>query len=153
MKSLKLYLDTSVIGGTLDPEFQKESNLLFVLINEGVYQGFVSDSVMAEIQNAPDWIKEKLIPIMGELKILSGSQEALDLARIYINEKVVSAKFFTDALHVAITTVHHLDAIVSWNFKHIVNLSRIRLFNSVNYREGYKQIDIITPLEVCYEEF
>ena len=60
------------------------------------------------------------------------------------NEKINRS----DALHIAIATVSGVDVLVSWNFKHIVNLNRIKLFNSVNLKEGYHLLEIRTPLEV-----
>lgn len=58
----------------------------------------------------------------------------------------------SDALHVALATIGRVDVMVSWNFKHIVNLNRIRLFNAVNLEQGYGLIEIRTPMEVLYEE-
>lgn len=40
------------------------------------------------------------------------------------------------------------DILVSWNFKHIVNLDRIRGYNGINYQNGYKMIEIRTPQEL-----
>ena len=55
-------------------------------------------------------------------------------------------------LHVALATIGRVDVLVSWNFQHIVNLGRIRLFNAVNLEEGYGLIEIRTPKEVLSGE-
>ena len=73
---------------------------------------------------------------------------ALDLADLYVAEKVVGATSLADCQHIAVATVHKVDVLVSWNFKHIVNLKRIRGYNSVNLRNGYPMLEIRTPLEV-----
>ena len=61
-------------------------------------------------------------------------------------------KFFEDALHIAIATINKVDVLVSWNFKHIVNINRIRLYNSVNLKSGYSMIDIRSPREILTEK-
>ena len=76
----------------------------------------------------------------------------IKLAEKYIEQKIVSDKFYSDALHIAIATVIGVDVLVSWNFNHIVNLNRIRLFNSVNLREGYSILEIRSPREVIENE-
>jgi len=53
--------------------------------------------------------------------------------------------------HFAIVTINRVDVLVSWNFRHIVDLSRIRLYNSVNLKYGYPLLEIRSPREVLYE--
>jgi hypothetical protein len=72
----------------------------------------------------------------------------LDLADEYVNAKVIGPGMLSDAQHIATATVHHADVLVSWNFKHIVNLARVHGYNSVNVREGYPRVEIRTPREV-----
>jgi hypothetical protein len=71
-----------------------------------------------------------------------------ELSLKYMAEKIISEHYYDDALHIAVATVSQVDILVSWNFKHIVNFNKIRLFNSVNLREGYSMLDIRTPQEV-----
>ncbi len=42
--------------------------------------------------------------------------------------------------HIATATISKVDILVSWNFKHIVNVFRIRDYNSINLRCGYSQL-------------
>ena len=78
--------------------------------------------------------------------------EALELANAYIAAAVLSPRMRADAQHIAIATIARVDVIVSWNFKHIVNLERIRGYNSVNLRNGYPMVEIRTPREVLTNE-
>ena len=55
-------------------------------------------------------------------------------------------------MHIAIATIYNADVLASWNFKHIVNLNRIRLYNSINMRIGYKILEIRTPREILNME-
>ena len=79
-------------------------------------------------------------------------EEAVSLAEAYIKEGVVGEANRVDAQHIAIATIQRVDVLVSWNFQHIVNWSRIRAFNSVNLKLGYPQLEIRSPQEVYYEE-
>ena len=65
----------------------------------------------------------------------------------YISEKVVGRTSFTDCLHIAIATANRADFLFSWNFKHIVNIERIRGYNSTNIKKGYKELEIRSPRE------
>ena len=76
----------------------------------------------------------------------------VSLAEAYIKEGVVGEANRVDAQHIAIATIQRVDVLVSWNFQHIVNWSRIRAFNSVNLRLGYPQLEIRSPQQVYYEE-
>jgi hypothetical protein len=76
------------------------------------------------------------------------SDEAIQLAETYITEGALTGKSYNDALHIALATIYNAGVLASWNFKHIVNLERIRLYNSINLRHGYKMIEIRTPREI-----
>jgi len=69
------------------------------------------------------------------------------LAETYIAEKTLGKASLNDAYHIAIATINRINVLVSWNFKHIVNLNKIRLFNSVNVKLGYSLIEIRCPKE------
>jgi hypothetical protein len=69
-----------------------------------------------------------------------------------MEQNIVSKNYYSDALHIAVATVIGVDVLVSWNFKHIVNLNKIKLFNAANLEEGYSTLEIRTPLEVVGNE-
>jgi hypothetical protein len=58
---------------------------------------------------------------------------------------------FMDVRHIAIAPIERVDVLVSWNFKHIVNLNRIHQINSVNLKLGYPLLEIRSPMEVIYD--
>jgi len=79
--------------------------------------------------------------------------EALKLQQAYVDAGILSEKYSTDALHVALATVSQASLIVSWNFRHIVNFQKIPMYNAVNTLHGYSEIAIYSPLEVIeYED-
>ncbi len=80
-------------------------------------------------------------------ELLKINEEVVELATEYVTEKVVGKTSFADCLHIAIATINHADFLVSWNFKHIVNVQRIRGYNSINIKKGYQQLEIRSPRE------
>jgi len=76
------------------------------------------------------------------------TEEAIELADTYISEKVVGKTSLEDCRHIALATIHKVDVLASWNFKHIVNLDRIKGYNSVNMRLGYSIIEIRSPKDL-----
>lgn len=142
-------MDTSVIGGCFDPEFEKWSNGLFRDFHVGTFQPVISDIVDAELDEAPLDVRDKYAELLAlEPEFVHLTQEASDLADCYLGDKIVSKNYVDDALHIAIATVSLVDILVSWNFKHILNYSKMRQFNVVNLRCGYNLINIRSPREV-----
>jgi hypothetical protein len=154
MKIQRVYIDTSVIGGCFDPEFAPWSNGLITDFRLGTFKAVLSEITAAEIEDAPDQTQE----IYAQLLALGSDFVALDeasveLADTYQQRDILTPKFYTDGLHVALATVAEVDILVSWNFKHIVHFDKIRLFNAVNLERGYKPLEIYSPREVTsYEE-
>jgi len=151
IKILRVYIENSVIGGYFDDEFKEHTRKLFEEFKKGMFKPVISSHVIAELENgAPDHVKENLMTINYEEYTIN--DEMLRLAEKYIEQKVVSENYYSDALHIAVATVIGVDVLVSWNFKHIVNLDRIKSFNSVNLKEGYSILEIRTPREVVESE-
>lgn len=149
MKQLRIYVDTSVIGGCLDEEFAEESRALFQMARDGHAKLLVSDILADELESAPRDVQEILGAVPPDcLEAVIRSEETERLRDAYLVAKVVSTGAASDAHHVAVATVARADMIVSWNFKHIVHFDKIRGFNSVNLREGYAPIEIRSPREV-----
>ena len=154
MKQQKVYLDTSVIGGCFDPEFSKWSIHLFDDFKNKTYIPVVSDIVEAEIQDAPDIIKQKYFQLLEiGCIILNAGEESLTLASKYQEKNILSKNYFDDGMHIALATINNIDILVSLNFKHIVHFNKIHMFNAVNLELGYKPIEIYSPREVAtYEQ-
>jgi hypothetical protein len=147
MKKLRVYMENSVIGGYFDTAFEDATKKLFEKFRNGEYKAVISAHTYGELNNgAPENVKSNLETIIYEKFDIT--DEMIKLAQKYMDEKIVSEQYRSDALHIAIATVLNVDVLVSWNFKHIVNLNKIKLFNSVNLKEGYNILEIRTPLEV-----
>jgi len=149
----RVYIDTSVIGGCLDEEFAEWSGRLFAEFRLGLKTPVVSDVTRGELAEAP----EAVCRVLAELpesatEDVALTDEADSLAAKYVAEGVIRKVDVVDAQHIAIATVERVDVLVSWNFRHVVNVGRIRAFNSVNLRLGYPILDIRTPREALDEE-
>lgn len=153
MKKLHIYIDSSVIGGCEDPEFAENSLALWRHFIGGDFIQVLSEHTLREIQDAPGEVRARVLEIPKENRIvLADTPDAYELAEAYLAHGIVGPGSRSDALHVTLATIGRVDVMVSWNFKHIVNLNRIRLFNAVNLQRGYGLIEIRTPMEVLYEE-
>ncbi len=149
MRRLRIYVDTSVVGGCCDEEFAQESLALFEMARRGEAIVLVSDLLTQELAQAPEKVQNVLLSISGEnLEEIRRSGESERLCQAYLDAGVVSAQSKNDAHHVAVATIARADVIVSWNFKHIVHFDKIRFFNAVNLREGYPAIEIRSPKEI-----
>lgn len=149
MAILRTYADTSVFGGCCDTEFQAPSLAFFDLIRSGHARLVITTLTSAELAGAPAAVRailDTLPDTATEDHDITPEME--ELQKEYLKAGVVGAASEADALHVAAATVLGCDAIVSWNFKHIVNLRRIRGFNAVNMLKGYRGIEIRSPAEV-----
>jgi predicted nucleic acid-binding protein len=142
----RIYLDTSVIGGYCDSEFEAYTVPLFNRIREGEFTVLLSSVTQYELENAPENVQNLVRNLSAEhTELLTVSDEAVDLANEYVSEKVVGPTSYADCLHIALATIHRADFLISWNFKHIVNVQRIRGYNSINIKNGYKPLEIRSP--------
>ncbi len=149
----RFYFDTSVFGGVFDDEFEKASLILFEKVKLGQITCVYSELLETELKRAPADVKDffKSLPSVNT-ELIDISEEAQKLAQDYINENVVGKTSFSDCLHIAVATISKVDILVSWNFKHIVNVYRIRGYNSVNLKSGYGIIEIRSPKDIVGNE-
>ena len=146
---MRIYVDTSVVGGYFDDEFAVETKQFFEKVESGEFVLLVSDLLRTELLRAPTNVRELLDKFTEtQIETITLTQEARDLANEYVSERVVGETSLADCQHIAIATIARVDVLVSWNFKHIVNLRRIRGYNSVNMKNNFPTLEIRTPEEV-----
>ena len=150
---LRVYVDTSVIGGAEDEEFRDESRRFLDQVREGRFRLVVSTLTLRELADAPEAVR-RILPGLPEQCIEEVSADvegrADELAAAYLAAGILGPARRDDATHVAIATLAGADLILSWNFRHIVNVVRIGQFNRINTAHGHPDIDIRSPLEVIY---
>ena len=153
MKKLRIYVDTSVIGGCFDPEFEKWSNGLFIDFERGIFLPLTSFVVEKEISSAPQEVQDKFTKFLKfKPEIIQVNEEILEILTGYQKRAILKPKFANDLLHIAIASYANADVLVSWNFRHIVRFDKILLYNSVNIELGYRPIQIYSPREVTKNE-
>jgi len=150
----RLYIDTSVFGGYFDEEFSEFTIPLFKRFENGEFKLLFSTVTQDELSLAPEKVKKFVKSIRVDYtEFIETTDEVVDLATQYITEKVVGQTSFADCLHIALATINRADFLISWNFKHIVNVQRIQGYNSINIKNGYKQLEIRSPRDfMTYED-
>jgi len=145
----RIYIDTSVVGGYFDEEFKDATQLLFERLDKNEIIFVVSDLLDLELLNAPTIVRELLYKYSVDKFVrVELTEESIKLADAYITEKVVGSTSLEDCRHIALATINKVDVLASWNFKHIVNLDRIKGYNSVNLKLGYQMIEIRSPKDL-----
>ncbi len=154
---IKLYLDTSVLGAVCDPgpeERLEATRRVLDGLRGGFWEGYISVLVLEEISRAHEAVRQKIAQELekSNLMVLEESPESLALTQAYLEANAIPPDYEDDARHIAIATLNDINVVVSWNFRHMVNIERKRRINSVNLREGLPLIDIVSPWEVSDEE-
>ncbi len=150
---MRVYADTSVFGGCFDDEFNRPSRAFMQQVRGGTLSLQTSALVESELQAAPDEVRRCFEDALPWAEFLDISDAALALQEAYLAEAIVSPKWSADALHVALATVAGSDAIISWNFKHIVHHDKIARYHEANKKHGYGEIGIYSPSQViAYDE-
>ena len=150
MKKLKIYLDTSVISH-LDapdtPDKQDDTCKLWEAIKAGEYDVYVSSVGVIELNNCAEPKRSLLAEQLREISytLVKQTDEVIELAELYLNAGIFREKSYRDCQHIAYSCVYNCDMIVSWNFKHMVNVKTISKVKSVNALAGYKEMPIYSP--------
>jgi predicted nucleic acid-binding protein len=147
----RVYIDTSIVGGYFDDEFKEDTIAFFARFEKGEILFVISDLLDLELINAPTHVQRLLHKYPTNMfERIELTKEVVDLANAYIVERVVGESSLEDCRHIALATINKVDVLASWNFKHIVNLNRIKGYNSVNLRLGYQMLEIRSPKELIH---
>ena len=129
----RFYFDTSVFGGAFDNEFEEATLQLFERVKLGKVICVFSDLSETELLNAPENVIKHFKNLPKE-----------NSERVLVTDEILT---------LATATIYKVDILVSWNFKHIVNVYRIRGYNSINIRSNYQSLEIRSPKEILeYED-
>jgi len=156
MKKLKLYLETTIpnyVFAEDTPEKQNVTLRFWEKIRTRPYEVFVSEVVVAEIEKTKDLSKrEKLLKVIEGLPLLELTESCRKFAQVLLNEKVIPPEYEPDALHIALGVINKMDAIVSWNLEHIVNIETKLAVRRICRKLGYGEVEIVTPEEVVVND-
>ena len=153
MRKLRVYLDCSVYGGCFDAPFREDSLHVIEAARQGRLVVLASDILSTELEDAPERVRELASSLPEEsLEPVPLTAEVLELRNAYLAAGILRPGQRADATHVAAATVARADAIVSWNFRHIVRLDKIKAYNQVNLQHGYGILTVVSPKEVRIDE-
>ncbi len=157
MKKTKLYLDTSVpsfLFADDSPEKREVTIKFWDILKLGIYDIVISDILLSEISRSEIPSSQELEDKLSEivLEIVSVNEDVFSLAQKYIDEGIIPQTYQDDALHIALATYNEADALISWNFKHMVKLKTIRGVNGINRMLGLKELEILTPQSWIQED-
>lgn len=152
-RTQKMFVETSVFNFAFaddSPEKHEDTLSLLEEIRQGKYAPYTSSYVLEELEAAPEPKRIKMLTMAAEYSMIvtPPTEEATQLADMYIQEGIIPRKHLLDALHIATATVYDLDFIVSYNFKHIVKRKTVTMTEAINLRAGYRRIGIFSPTEV-----
>jgi predicted nucleic acid-binding protein len=158
MRIPRIYLETTLFNFYVDEDrgFVHDSTVaLFQECAAGKYKAFTSRYVIDELAAAPAPKCDELLRLVSEygIPILESTEEAATLADMYVSERVIPEKYRTDALHIAIAAANDLDMIISMNFQHIVKRRTINMTAHINRLNGYRAVEIYSPMEVVENEY
>jgi predicted nucleic acid-binding protein len=157
VKKLRIYLDTSVISH-LDapdvPEKEADTKRLWEDIKAGKYEVVISDLTIVELEETPEPKLSFMRSMVAEIhsEYVDRNDESKRLSDHYVKFGGLPPKSYDDAAHIAIATVCGCDIVLSWNFRHIVNLRAIKAVEAVNIRESYNALRIMSPTMMLNEE-
>ncbi len=157
LRKLSIYLDTSVISNLIAedaPKLMEYSLMFWDEMKKDKYNVFISNLVIAEIGACPEPKKSDLAVYLNEINYneILVSEETIDLAKQYIAAGIIPIKYEDDATHIALATIQNCNAIISWNFAHMVRLKTIIGVNGINLGLGYRKIEIVSPMSMVGEE-
>ena len=157
MRTPKIYLETTLFNFYVDEDrgfAHADTVALFDEIAAGSFAAYTSVVVVEELAKAPPEKYEKMAKLLQQhnISILELNNEADRLADVYVAEGVIPLKYRNDGLHIAIATVNDLEMIISMNFQHIVKRKTILATGKINHLNGYRAIEIYSPMEVVGNE-
>lgn len=150
MNRAKIYLDTSVISHLKaedTPEKMQDTLMFWEEIKQGKYAILISDVTIEELTMCPQPKRTILFDFLNQINFIEveETEESVNLAENYIKYGVLSQKSLDDCRHMAIATMAECDFIVSWNFKHFVNIKTINKVQAVNKLLGFREVLILPP--------
>jgi predicted nucleic acid-binding protein len=149
-EKLKIYLDTSIVSylDQQDAPFRRAiTHKLWEKIKNGEYDIVISTVTTRELDDCKAEKREKLYAYLNEIQysLVEVTDKIMDIAENIVDFGILKQKSFDDCQHIAAAIISGCDIIVSWNFKHIVNLTTIKGVRAITVLKGYKDLLIFSP--------
>jgi len=112
------------------------------------YALFVSELVIEEASRGDKEAAERRLSLISEINVLAVNENAVYLAEQFLKNNCLTHKAESDALHIAIATVHKVDYLLTWNCRHIANAEIQKKLMKVSQKENYELPILCTPNEL-----
>ena len=150
MEKLKVYLDTSVISHLMQedvPEKMADTLKLWDMFRNGKYDVYLSTVTLEEVSDCPEPKRSQMYNYLEQINYtpIEITDDMSDIAQQIIDMGILTKKSYDDCQHIAAAVIYGCDCIISWNFKHIVNIKTIRGVRAITNLKGYKPIEILNP--------
>ena len=150
---MKLYLETSVWSYLLADHLPDKQAATRELIDQkrAVHEFFVSALVIEELSRTRDEDRRgKLLQAIQEAEPMNlpPVPEVVEISGKILDLGILTERSQNDAIHIAFAIVHGMDAVVSWDTRHIVRLKTKRGISAVCRLFGYREVEVVTPEEV-----
>ena len=157
MRKLKIYLDTSVISHmdvTDRTDWMSDTRKLWEDIKSGKFDVYVSETLIEEIGRCKPEKLAVLTKHLNEIEysVIKGGSEIAEIVEKIIEMGILKPKSLDDCVHIATAVVGGCDVIVSWNFKHMVNIKTIKGVRAITNLGNYGNIDIVAPTTLLESE-
>ncbi|MCM1025253.1 MAG: PIN domain-containing protein [Roseburia sp.] len=150
MGKLRVYLDTSVISHLLQedvPEKMADTRQLWEMFRTEKYEVYLSTVTLEELKECSEPKQSQLFDYLGliDYTLVQIDNNVADIAQQIIEMGILTKKSYDDCQHIGAAIVSECDCIISWNFKHIVNIKTIRGIRAITNLKGHKPIEILNP--------
>jgi len=154
IRKIRVYLDTSVISALFD---EKSPEMMYwtqeFCKSKKDFNIFISDVVLTEIQETPDsQLRRNMSKEIEGMNVLEIDEKAEWLSNEYVRYGAIPGKYRRDAFHIGIATIHQIEVLLSWNYRHIVRRKTREIVRMVNALNGYAILDIMSPPEILRGE-
>ena len=109
---------------------------------------YVSVLVLEEAKSGGTEAARRRLSAISGLPILEINDTAEKLAKRFLEESAIPASSPEDALHIALATVHGMDFLLTWNFRHINNAEIKTRIRNIIEAAGYESPVICSPEEL-----
>lgn len=147
---LKVYLDTSVISHLLQedaPEKMADTKKLWEMFYANKYEIYLSTVTLEELRGCSEEKRNRLFDYLGQIEynLIQVNDAVEEIVQKIIEMGILTKKSYDDCQHIGAAIVSECDCIISWNFKHIVNIKTIRGVRAITQLKGHKPIEILNP--------
>jgi len=153
---MKIYLETTMFNYYFDEnrDGHDDTVRLFETIRDGKHEAYTSGYTIMELDETQEPKRSKMLSLIADygLTVLDISEESDRFANEYVTEGIIPERFRIDGAHIAIASIHGLDYVLSYNFRHINKAKTKLLTERVNREHGYGAVVICTAKEVLDDE-